>query len=113
METKEQLAKVVETFVPKVMDTQAQFDSFMAALNLEQQAIITPLERAKQHYQLQRALLLENICELKAELQKQKVEWTILEHDWKEVNRTCHDIKHRLILLNPADQFKTTDGEAE
>lgn len=99
--TKERLARIVEDYVPHIMETQGDFDAFMCGINIEQSALLAPLDAAVLDYQRIVSETWLKIYDLKKKMEEARLAHVANEQLRKEINRTCHNIKHETILLNP------------
>lgn len=100
-ETRERLAHIVEQYVPHIMETQGEFDAFMCGINIEQQQLLAPLDAAVLEYQRFISETWLKIYDLKKKMEEARLAHVGNEQLRKEINRTCHNIKHEVIILNP------------
>lgn len=94
-------------FAPKKCATQQEYDSWMEAINYDQETYNRPLNEKKEEIQ-------HEICELKIlrltidrQLETVRMEYATVESQKRSINSVYHELKHEMVKLNP----KPTDDE--
>ena len=100
-----------ERFAARKAESQSEFERMMSDMNSEQSLMNAPLidresalQRERESIKLQiNALQQRSIC-LNLDLMN-------IVQERKEINRTFHQLKHELIMMNPIEQFAKTISE--
>lgn len=92
-------------------ETQMEFDRIMSDMNNEQTHLNHPYLDRERELAKQRELLAQQKKAIDIQLQAIKVECLDLQQKRKDINRTFHDLKHELIMLNPREQYAKAVAE--
>ena len=93
--------EIMEQFAPKKVNNQIEFDTFMHEVNNVQAGLNHPYLDRIRELNKQRTLIETQKQALNLQLNAIKVERLEIEQKQKEINRVFHDIKHKMIELNP------------
>ena len=97
--------EIREKYPPQVVETQIEFERIMSEMNAEQTHMNHPYLDRDREIAVQREQIKVQIQALHTQDSALKLEKLELEAKRKEINRVFHDLKHELIMLNPAEKF--------
>lgn len=86
---------------PHKIGSQAEFDGYMRELNEQQTKFNHPHIDRKMQIVKQRELLKIQKQSINQQLSALSAEYQDIEMRQKEINRTFHDLKHEMIVMNP------------
>lgn len=81
--------------------TQTEFDRAMSRINNEEGLILGPVKDAQSNLNIAKSALNVKLAELNVEVSNISREWKVLEAERVKAARQFHDLKHRLVILNP------------
>lgn len=87
------------------LENQMEFDRLMSEMNDEQTHLNHPYHDREREIARQRETIRIQMQALRTQDSALKMELLSLEQKRKEINRVFHDLKHKLIMLNPKEQF--------
>lgn len=97
--------EIREKYPPREVESQMEFDRIMSELNAEQTHMNHPWLDRDREISLQRTNIKVQILALHQQDNALKMEQVALEQKRKDINRTFHDLKHELIMLNPREKY--------
>ena len=97
--------EIRENYPPRKCESQIEFDRLMSDMNTAQTHLNHPhLDRLRELAK-QKANIQTQIQALKVQLNSIRIERLEIEERQKVINRTFHDLKHELIMLNPREEY--------
>ena len=92
--------------MPPLCNTQKDFDAEMARLNEEQCYELKPYRDKESELVKKRANLMTQRSAINIQLDMLRCEYTDNEDAKREIVSKFHEMKHRLIMLNPKEKFQ-------
>lgn len=99
------LKEIKAKYQPRQLDNQCEFDRMMSTMNNEQTELNHPLIDRERELTRQREMLMTQKSAINIQLNQIKMERLSVEQERKDINRTFHELKHQLIMLNPRENY--------
>lgn len=97
--------EIRKKFPPRKCESQIEFDRIMSDMNQAQSHLNHPYLDRLRELNKQKANIETQIQALKVQLNSIRIERLEIEEKRKIINRTFHDLKNELIMLNPREEF--------
>lgn len=103
---------IVKNYPPHRVESQQEFDRYMALLNEEQGLCNRPLIDKERELNKQKSLIMSQKQALNVQLEVIHVQYVSVEQERAEINRVFHDLKHQMIMMNPKDGYGKLTGDS-